>query len=187
MTEEASDRELLLRSAGGDREAFTVLMDRHVDAVHRFLLSLEASGADAEDALQDCFVSAWRNAATFRGDSSARPWLISIARNALRRQHRRRAGEPPEFESLEALGARAGWGSARDFRHRFEVEEELDWALSRIPEEEREVVVLRDLQGLTGEEAAEALDLSLAAMKSRLHRGRLHLMEVARTVEERDA
>lgn len=160
-------------------------MDRHADAVHRLLLSLGAGRDDAEDALQECFVSAWLSAGTFRGTASARAWLFSIARNALHRQHRRRAGEPAEMEGLEALGAAAGWGAQSDFRHRFEMRDELEWALSRILPEEREVVVLRDLEGLSGEEAAEVLELSVAAMKSRLHRGRLRLMGLVRT-EEKD-
>lgn len=158
-------------------------MDRHADAVHWLLLSLGAGQDDAEDALQDCFVSAWRSAETFRGKTSVRGWLFSIARNALRRQHRRRVGEPTETEGLDALGAAAGWGVESDFRHRFELREELEWALSKIPPEERQVVVLRDLEGLSGEEAAEVLDLSVAAMKSRLHRGRLRLMGLVRTEE----
>ncbi len=103
-----------------------------------------------------------------------------IARNALHRLHRRRAGEPAELESLEVLGAKAGWGAESGFARRFEVMDELQWALGQIPEEERRVVTLRDLEGLSGQETAEVLELSLSAMKSRLHRGRLHLMAVAR-------
>jgi RNA polymerase sigma-70 factor (ECF subfamily) len=155
-------------------------MDRHALAVHRLLLSLGASPDDAEDALQDCFISAWRGAATFSGRDSARGWLFSIARNALHRHHRKRAGEPAELHPLDALGVAAGWGGETDFSHRFDVEEELEWALNQIPAEERQVIVLRDLDGLTGEETAEVLELSVAAMKSRLHRGRLRLMGVVR-------
>ncbi len=162
-------------------------MDRYTPSVYRFLVSLQAASDDAEDALQECFVSAWRSAATYRGSDSARGWLFSIARNALRRQHRRKVGEPDEMEPLEQLGARAGWGASSDFSVRFEVEDELEWAMGRLPREEREAVTLRDLEGLTGEEAAEALGLSLAAMKSRLHRGRLHLMGVLRAAEVDDA
>ena len=162
-------------------------MDRYTASVYRFLVSLQAASDDAEDALQECFVSAWRSAATYGGSGSARGWLFSIARNALRRQHRRKVGEPDEMEPLEQLGARAGWGASSDFSVRFEVEDELEWAMGQLPREEREAVTLRDLEGLTGEEAAEALGLSLAAMKSRLHRGRLHLMGVLRAAEVDDA
>lgn len=159
-------------------------MDRHADAVHRLLLSLGATPDDADDVLQDCFVSAWRGAGSFRGTGSARGWLFTIARNGLRRRHRRRAGEPTSHASLEALGADAGWGSEADWFQSFELRDELAWALAQLPPEEREVVVLRDLEGLSGEETASALGLSLAGMKSRLHRGRLHLMGALRQEDD---
>ena len=162
-------------------------MDRHAASVYRFLVSLRAASDDAEDALQECFVSAWRSAATFRGPNSARGWLFSIARNVLRRQHRRRAGEPEVMEPLEKLGERAGWGTTSDFNARFEAEDELEWAMAQLSRQERAVVTLRDLEGLEGEETAEALGLTLAAMKSQLHRGRLRLMGVLRTGEVHDA
>lgn len=180
MTEPADDARLLKLSADGDQSAFGEVMDRHADAVHRLLVSLGAGPDDAEDALQDCFVSAWRSAGSFLGSGSARGWLFSIARNALRRQHRRRAGEPARIESLEALGAEAGWGRVTDFTHEFEVREALQWALDQLPSPEREAVVLRDLEGFSAIEAAEIVGSTEAALKSRLHRGRLRLMGVAR-------
>lgn len=186
MTASVRDPDLLRRSADGDQGAFRIFMDRHSASVYRFLLSLRAVPADAEDALQECFVAAWRSAATYSGAGSARGWLFAIARNAFRRQHRRRVGEPGEMEPLEQLGAKAGWGRSTDFRVHFEAEDELAWAMEQLPPAEREAVTLRDLQGLTGEEAAEALELSLAALKSRLHRGRLRLMAVLRGREGED-
>jgi len=75
-------------------------MDRYAASVYRFLAVLQPASDDAEDALQECFVSAWRSSATYGASDSARGWLFSIARNALRRQHRRRAGEPEEMDSL---------------------------------------------------------------------------------------
>lgn len=180
MKESADDAELLRRSADGDRAAFTALMERHGGAVYRFLLFLGAVPQDAEDALQECFVSAWRGADSFQGTGTARSWLFSIARNTHLRQTRRRAGEPRRMEPLEVLGTEAGWGSTAGFDHRFEVAEEVRWALQQIPEDEREVLVLRDLEGLSGDETAQMLELSLPAVKSRLHRGRLRLMAVIR-------
>jgi RNA polymerase sigma-70 factor (ECF subfamily) len=162
-------------------------MERHAGSVHRFLGSLAATPDDAEDALQECFLAAWRSADTYRGGESARAWLFSIARNALRRQHRRRVGEPAAMESLESLGAMAGWGDPSEAGARFEVMEELAWAMGQLPDEEREVVTLRDLEGLGGDETAEALGVTVAAMKSRLHRGRLRLMGVLRRAEAADA
>ena len=183
MKAPTNDPDLLRRSCEGDRAAFGIFMDRHQASVYRFLLALQAGSDDAEDALQECFVSAWRSAASYKGSDSARGWLFSIARNALKRLHRRRAGEPAAMEPLEKLGERAGWGATSDFSARLEAEKELEWALGQLSMEEREVVVLRDLVGLAGDEAAETLGLSLAAMKSQLHRGRLRLMAVLRTGE----
>ena len=156
-------------------------MDRHKESVYRFLVALRTGSDDAEDALQECFVSAWRSAGTYQSSSSARGWLCSIARNALKRQHRRRAGEPIVMDPLEKLGERAGWGVTSDFSARFEAGNELECAMGQRSREKREVVVLRDLEGLTGEEAALALGLSLAAMNSQWHRGRLRLMGLIRT------
>ena len=84
------------------------------------------------------------------------------------------------MESLEEMGLHAGWGSSSDFSVRLEAVDELQWAMARLTPEEREAVALRDLEGLTGQEAAEILGLTLTAMKSRLHRARLHLMEILR-------
>ena len=162
-------------------------MERHAADVHRFLLSLGASPDDAEDALQDCFVSAWRSAEAFRGSGSARSWLLTIARNALHRHRRRRAGEPAGHEPLAILGERAGWGAETQFDRRFEARDELERALEQLVEEEREVLVLRDLEGYSGQETAQVLGISLAAMKSRLHRARLHLMADLREREDEDA
>ncbi len=175
-----SDAHLLELSAGGDRAAFGIFMNRHASAVHRLLLSLNAQPADAEDALQECFISAWRSAVTFADSGTARGWLFAIARNALRRQHRRRVDDPEDFDSLEVLGERAGWGTRSDFVERLAAHDELEWALARLSMDQQEVIRLRDIAGLSGEETAEALELSLAAMKSRLHRARLELMGILR-------
>lgn len=156
-------------------------MDRHAGSVHRYILSLGEGPDDAEDALQETFLAAWRGAANFRGTDSARGWLYAIARNTVRRQHRRRVGEPASFEALETLGAEAGWGTSVDFGAALEAQDELEWALGELNEEEREVIRLRDVHGLSGEETAEALGLSVAGMKSRLHRGRLRLMGIIRS------
>ncbi len=177
MTE--SDLDLLGRSASGERSAFENFMERHQASVFRFIQTLTSERADAEDALQETFVSAWRSASTFRGTGSARAWVLTIARNAVRRQHRRRAGEPAEFLSLDDLGLHAGWGSAattpEELFARLEDRVIVERALALLSDEDRQILILRDLEGFAGEEVAELLDLSLAAAKSRLHRARLRL------------
>ncbi|MBI3207008.1 MAG: sigma-70 family RNA polymerase sigma factor [Myxococcales bacterium] len=177
-TRSAGDAELIARAASGDRAAFTELVERHRAAVHRYARSLTKNDADAEDALQRTFLAVWRSAATFRGPASARSWLFTVARNAALRQARPRREDATEPEALAELGARAGWGT--DSPHALlegaEVRARLGAALARLDADDREVIVLRDLEGLSGDEASSVLGLSLSALKSRLHRARLRLM-----------
>ncbi|MCC7382019.1 MAG: RNA polymerase sigma factor [Deltaproteobacteria bacterium] len=172
------DAALLGRTAEGDRRAFGELVARHQAAVYRFSLRMMGDEASAEDVLQETFISALKKAATFRGTGSARAWLMAIARNTGRMSRRRHAGEPSQFESLDALGREAGWGAEADLAELLDERnrrEQLERALAELPPLDREVLLVRDVEGLSGEETAEALGLSIAATKSRLHRARLRL------------
>lgn len=172
------DAELLRRSAGGDSVAFETFVERHQAAVMRLLLATAANPADAEDALQETFLAAWRSARTFAGTGPARGWILTIARHALHRLYRRRVGEPASHVSLDQLGLEAGWGSdeAPDaFLARLDDRAMLRAALAALPEDDREVLILRDLEELSGEDTARVLGITLQAMKSRLHRARLRL------------
>lgn len=174
---EPEDRQLIARSAAGDREAFAALVARHQRAVFRVARALTGASDSAEDVLQETFLAALRGAAGYRGESSVRSWLLAIARHAAARRGRRADQVPHEPDSLEALGAAAGWGQpdVESLAALAEDRARLAAALARLPAEEREVLVLRDLEELTGEEAAAALGVTVAAMKSRLHRARLRL------------
>jgi len=175
------DEQLLTAASLGDRAAFGRFVRKHQAAVYRYLLTA-AEGADAEDALQEAFVAAWKGAGSYRGGPSARGWLLAIARNALSRAHRRRVGEPATFEALDGLGIEAGWGSGEDVLEGLARRDLLGRALAAVPPEDREILVLRELDGLSGEEVAEVLGITLAAMKSRLHRARLRFVAVLREV-----
>ncbi len=171
-----TDADLLRHSAEGDRAAFERLVARHAPALYRFIGRVCSNPRDAEDALQDGLLSAWRGAPTYRGASSVRTWLFQIVIHACRRLHRRRAGEPERTEPVEAATAIASADPGADDRAaRRELGAALDAALGGMPQEAREVLLLRDVEGLSGEEVAAALGISLAAMKSRLHRARLEL------------
>lgn len=162
--------------------ALGVLVERHQAAIYRYVRSLVDGDAAAEDALQETFLDALRGAHTFRGTAQPRTWLLTLARNAAYRGRRLRAGQPRQFESLASLGQRAGWG-AQDGVHilrRFECAQALDRALDRLPTDDREIIVLRELEGLTGPEAAQLLGIALGAAKSRLHRARLRLAAALR-------
>lgn len=178
------DGALLHAAAGGDTGAFEIFLRRHQEPVQRYLRAFTGHD-DVDDALQDTFVAAWQGAAGFRGSDSARAWLYTIARHAVHHQLRRRAHEPAYTESLEELAARAGWGAepSSDSRDAQLAHDLLQVALARLPADEREVLTLRELDGFSGEETAAILHLSLAAMKSRLHRARLHLAAIVRALE----
>lgn len=172
---QAGDAELIRRAGDGDREAFDAIVVAHRAAVFRFLRA--TAGEGAEDALQETFLSAWRGAAAFRGDASVRTWLFTIARHAVHRQHRRRIDEPEAHVPLSELGAAAGWGDANPERLLMQRESEavVADALDRLSQADREILLLRDIEGVAGEEVAGILGLTLAAMKTRLHRARLRL------------
>ena len=157
-------------------------MHRHYDACLRYVESLASSRQDAEDALQEAFIAVWRSAGGFRGDESARAWLFTIARNALRRARRLRVGEPAAFEAIEDLGASAGWGTGPDgpSLDRLADRQLLERSLRGLSSEDREILLLRDVEGFSGGEVARLLDLTLSAMKSRLHRARLRLVAAAK-------
>ena len=148
---------MLQQTAAGDREAYATFVRAHQDSEYRYATLLCGDRAEAEDVLRDTFISAMRSAGQFRGESSARRWLFVIARNALIRRRRLRAGEPARLESLEALGAKAGWGdpSTPDrVAQQLAQRATLSTALQQLAAEDREVLLLRDLEGLTSEEAA---------------------------------
>lgn len=170
-----SDEELIRRSAGRDRAAFDALVARHGGALLRFATRTCGSDGDGADALQEGLLAAWRGAATFRGEASARTWLYQIVVHACRRRGRRRAGEPERHAPLEEAAAVAGAEAVDERVAARQVGRALARAIDELPTDAREVLWLRDVEGLSGAETATALDLDLAAMKSRLHRARLEL------------
>jgi RNA polymerase sigma-70 factor (ECF subfamily) len=182
-SQEHSDLELLQGVQTGDRIAFTCLIERHYRSLFRYARSFARTDADAEDALQRTLVSIWKSAGSFSARSSVRAWLLTIARHAVFRAGRSRE-DATDADSLADLGRRAGWGdespeSLLDERQRREL---LAQCLASLSESDRELLVLRDVEGFSGDETAQVLGLSLAAMKSRLHRARLRL--VATLTEE---
>ena len=173
-----TDEALIRAAAGGDWSAFEQFVERHRAAVWRHLRTLAPRTQDAEDAMQEAFLAVWRAAGGFRGECSAKKWLFTIARHAAFRQRR---AQPLvnglEVTELDELARLAGFASEspEQLAARAQCAETLRRALDSLSAEDREIVTLRDLDGLSGEETAEVLGLSLTAMKSRLHRARLRL------------
>jgi len=184
-----SDVLLLERGAAGDERAFGVLVDRHGGAVRRYVRGLVSDDAAADDVLQQTFLDAYRGAAGFRAESQVRTWLFRIARNAAWHHRKREARFQPveeaEVESLLELGVSAGWGAADPelLALRASRRESLWAAIQTLEPSDREIVLLRDVEEISGEDVAGLLGLSLAAMKSRLHHARLRLAAALRAAD----
>ncbi len=174
---------LVADAANGDRTALEALVAEHEAAVFRYAQSLVRKREDAEEVLQEVFLAFIRYARAFRGDSSLRTWLLTVTRNTAYRVRKKAADGEGESVELDALGAAAGWGSEdpESLAIRAESRDGLQRALDGLSEEDREIVLVRDLEGLSGEEAAAMLGITVAAMKSRLHRARLRLAGALRT------
>ncbi len=164
--------------AAGDTAAIRAFVEAYRAPVFAFALRLSGDSALAEDILQETFLSALRGIRTFRGEGSLKAWLLTIARREAIALMRRNHDTPTPQDSLESLGISAGWGasSPEDELGEQQRQARLEQGLARLAPADREVLLLRDIEGLSGEETAAALGVPLAAMKSRLHRARLRLL-----------
>lgn len=174
---EVRDADLIAATAQGDRDAFGALVDRYQQPVLYLARAIVRDPELAEDVLQETFLAAFRAAASYRGDAPVSAWLYGIARHIAYRLRRRAREIASDDRSLERLAQHAGWGSPdveRAVAHE-QLRERVTTALLLLPDEEREILMLRDGLELSGAETAELLGVGLAAMKSRLHRARLAL------------
>jgi RNA polymerase sigma-70 factor, ECF subfamily len=162
------DRALVRRFQAGDRHAFVELMERHERRVYNLAYRMLGRAEDARDATQDAFLSCYRNLERFRGDSAFGTWLYRIAANACYDALRKR----PLAVSIDALSSEP---PAADHADRAAAAADVHRALQAVPPEFRSVLVLFELQDLSVDDIAEALEIPVGTVKSRLHRGRAAL------------
>ncbi len=186
MTKESSDDQLLLQAQAGERAAMEELLERHEPQIYRFALRMCGAQEAARDVLQETLLAAFKGLRDFRGDARLSTWLFQVARSFCIKENRKRAGEPAVHEALDAPAAEElAADAAREpdvVAHAREVGAVLKAALAALPEEQREVIVLKDVHGLPVEEVANVVGESVAATKSRLHRARLALRGLLRGV-----
>ena len=178
MESDAGDRQALAEVAIPNSHGLERLLTRHGPALLRYLRTFLSDSA-AEDALQETFLAVFRSAKGYRGEGSVRGWLYTIARNTAFRLRRHQREEPKDLDDLEALGTAAGWGDSDrpdDLLSAQEQHRALTTALTQLDPFDQEILVLRDMDGLSGEETAKILGIGLPAAKSRLHRARLKLI-----------
>jgi RNA polymerase sigma-70 factor (ECF subfamily) len=182
------EQELVSRSKSGDVEAFNLLIEQYQRLVYNLALRMLGNSEAAEDASQDTFLSAYKAIGKFRG-GSFKSWVLRIAVNSchdkLRVARRYRVvsldtllleiGDLPQADNTE---------SPEDYALRRELGRFLNEGLAHLPEDQRLVVILSDVQGLSYEEVAQATGSSLGTVKSRLNRGRTRLRDFLLQREE---
>jgi RNA polymerase sigma-70 factor, ECF subfamily len=175
----ASERELIRNARAGDQDAFAALVAIHADRVFGTLRRFGLDASEADEVAQEVFLRAWRGLTRFEERAQISTWLYRIAFNEAQRRLSRRGPAPVEpapdrEDPVVSLPEAPHLGpEARALEHEFE--QTLEQALAQLPHEWRAAVVLRDIEGLSTEQAAHVVGCRQAAFKSRLHRGRLQL------------
>ena len=182
----ADERDLIERSRGGDAAAFSRLIGRYEDRIFRLAKHVCAGlPAEADDVYQETFLTAFKTLKSFRGDSDLGTWLYRIASNLCLMRRRKKGREPfvplldqeHDHDDAPARQYRDRTPTPEEASRKKELVEHVARALAKLPVEYRLAVTLRDVEGLSNEEAAKILGIGLAAVKSRLHRGRLFLRD----------
>jgi len=186
---ETHDAELVILAKSGDVDAFEALTNRYEQRVYGLAMRMLRQEHDAEDVTQQTFLSVLENLQGFRGEASFSTWVLRIASHAALKIIRKRKGlntvsleeatEPSDdFNSVPHPEFIADWRlSPEQLVDQNEVRRLLDDALTRLDEKHRLVFILRDVEGLSVKETADALELSEANVKIRLLRARLQLRE----------
>jgi len=173
----ATDEELVRKSKEDDERAFGELVSRYESKVYSLALRMVRNPEDAEDVLQDTFLRAYRGIKSFQGASTFSTWIYRITANSALMRLRKKQLPTVSIDDAEERETPvniADWtpGPVEQLLSQ-ELQHEMDEAIEALPPEFRQVFVLRDVEEMSNAEVAEILDLSVAAVKSRLHRARL--------------
>ncbi len=173
------------RAKAGDFEAFEELVNLHEGRVYRLIMRMLRNPEDAEDALQETFLQVYRGLKSFEGRSTFSTWLFRLATNVCLMKIRHRETEPSKFLPLEEYLPQSPGGEnpriqkwpekPEEILLNKESREKMYEALEKLPADYRAVFLLRDVEGFSNIEVGEVLGVSVAAVKSRLHRARLML------------
>ena len=179
-TRHTSDHDLVEAARDGDDAAFGLLVEAHRDTLRSRCRRIVGSPHDAEDALQETLVRAWRGLPGFADGRAVAPWLNRIATNASLDVLAKRRRLPPVDDdiALDSVGAGAPSPAAR-YEQREELEQALVAVMRHLPARQRAALILSDALGLSAREAADALDTTTASVYSALQRARKLLDETA--------
>jgi RNA polymerase sigma-70 factor (ECF subfamily) len=179
MTTEDTDQQLVERVQAGDKAAFNLLVLKYQHRVLKLVSRFVNDAAEAEDVAQEAFLKAYRALASFRGDSAFYTWLyriaINTAKNALVSSRRRPVDFDLDLQDPEQYDRQAKLKEA-DTPEGVLLTEEIrtvvERAMEQLPEDLRTAIVLRELEGLSYEEIAEAMDCPVGTVRSRIFRAR---------------
>lgn len=187
---DASDEVLVERARGKDEAAFEELVGRYEDKLYRLAMRFVRNETDAQEILQDAFLSAWRNLPAFEGRAQFGSWMYRVTVNAALMLLRSRNRHPEVTvddieptalndavaESGQTLRGSADWSQRADEQlQSLEMRRHIQASVDALPEGLRTVFLLRDVEELSTEDTAGLLGLSVPAVKTRLHRARLAL------------
>lgn len=175
-----TDDEVVARVLAGETALFEVIMRRHNQRLYRTVRAILGGDDEAEDAMQDAYVQAYRNLGQFEGRSSLATWLTRIAVNqCLSRLRKQRHSHiyPMDTEQEMRMSEKIDDGRPGPEKQMLnrEVRHVLELAIEEMPARYRSVLILRDVEGLSTAEAAESLGMSVESVKVNLHRARTHL------------
>ena len=178
-----SDDELVGQFRSGDNTSFETLLNKYETRVYNLAMRLTRSPEDAEEVLQDVFVTVYRKIEGFEGKAKFSSWLYRITVNAaFMKLRKRKQDQSISLENLlpqvhnRALSEHYNLSSRSDFlAMNKEMRELIEGAIMRLQGDYRAVFILRDIDGLSNKEVSDILDLTIPAVKSRLHRSRLML------------
>jgi RNA polymerase sigma-70 factor, ECF subfamily len=179
MTQDDSDQQLVERVQAGDKTAFDLLVRKYQHRVLKLVSRFVSDAAEAEDVAQEAFIKAYRALASFRGDSAFYTWLyriaINTAKNALVSNRRRPVDFDLDLQDPEQYDrhARLKEGDTPEgVLLTEEIRSVVERAMEQLPEDLRTAIVLRELEGLSYEEIAEAMDCPVGTVRSRIFRAR---------------
>lgn len=190
--EELNDRELVAKFKKGSLEAYEEIVARHETKVFNLAMRYTRNQEDAEEVLQDVFTTIYRKINSFQGKSAFSSWLYRIVVNAaFMKLRKRKQNQAISIEDMSITAKQKylddtsmqGYRSKNIAQNR-ELRSVLKQAIEKLPDQYRAVFILRDIDGMSNQEVSQILELSIPAVKSRLHRSRLMLRKRLRRYYE---
>jgi RNA polymerase sigma-70 factor, ECF subfamily len=188
MSDREIDRQLVERAQRGDKQAFSLLVEKYQRKLARLLSRFIRDPAEVEDVTQEAFIKAYRALPAFRGDSAFYTWLYRIGINTAKNYLMalgRRAPTSTEVEAEEAEGFEEG-EQLRDINTpeslllSNEIAETVNATIEKLPEELRKAIQMREIEGMSYEDIAQAMDCPIGTVRSRIFRAREAIAEQLR-------